>query len=78
MIDILLPPKPKELWNYREMAFDALKLGTKTVKNAPILERFSREPKLTEIPLLQLWHEDGGHFVTLAAGLYGKPDERQT
>ncbi len=65
MIDILLPPKPKELWDYREMAFDALKLGTKTVKNAPILERFSRQPKLTEIPLLQLWHEDGGHFVTL-------------
>ncbi len=65
MVEVLLPPKPKELWNYRQMAFDALKLGTKTVKNAPILERFSREPKLTEIPLLQLWHEDGGHFVTL-------------
>lgn len=65
MIDVLLPPKPKELWKYRQMGFDALKLGTKTVKNAPILERFSKEPKLTEIPLLQLWHEDGGHFVTL-------------
>lgn len=65
MVDILLPPKPKQLWNYRQMAFDALKLGTKEVKNAPILERFSKEPKLTEIPLLQLWHEDGGHFVTL-------------
>jgi len=65
MIDVLLPPKPKELWKYRQMAFDALKLGTKNVKNAPVLERFSREPKLTEIPLLQLWHEDGGHFVTL-------------
>ena len=65
MVDVLLPPKPKELWKFRQMAFDALKLGTKTVKNAPVLERFSREPKLTEIPLLQLWHEDGGHFVTL-------------
>lgn len=65
MVDILLPPKPKELWKYRQMGFDALKLGTKTVKNAPILERFSKEPKLTEVPLLQLWHEDGGHFVTL-------------
>ena len=65
MVDVLLPPKPKELWKYRQMGFDALKIGTKTVKNAPILERFSREPKLTEIPLLQLWHEDGGHFVTL-------------
>lgn len=65
MIDVLLPPKPKELWKYRQMAFDVLKLGTKEVRNAPILERFSKEPKLTEIPLLQLWHEDGGHFVTL-------------
>jgi len=65
MVDVLLPPKPKELWKYRQMGFDALKIGTKEVKNAPILERFSREPKLTEIPLLQLWHEDGGHFVTL-------------
>ncbi len=65
MVDVLLPPKPLELWNYRQMAFDALKFGTKNVKNAPVLERFSREPKLTEIPLLQLWHEDGGHFVTL-------------
>ncbi len=65
MVEVLLPPKPKELWKFRQMAFDALKLGTKTVKNAPILERFSKEPKLTEIPMLQLWHEDGGHFVTL-------------
>ncbi len=65
MVDVLLPPKPKELWKYRQMALDALKLGTKAVKNAPILERFSRDPKLTEIPMLQLWHEDGGHFVTL-------------
>ncbi len=65
MIDVLLPPKPTELWKYRQMGFDALKIGTKEVKNAPILERFSKEPKLTEIPLLQLWHEDGGHFVTL-------------
>lgn len=65
MIDILLPPKPKELWKFRQMGFDALKIGTKEVKSAPVLERFSREPKLTELPLLQLWHEDGGHFVTL-------------
>ncbi len=65
MVDVLLPPKPKELWQYRQMAFDALKIGMKDVKRAPILERFSKEPKLTEIPLLQLWHEDGGHFVTL-------------
>jgi UbiD family decarboxylase len=65
MIDILLPPKPKELWQYRDMAFTALKLGTKKVRNAPILEAKQTPTDLTKLPLLQLWHEDGGHFVTL-------------
>jgi 4-hydroxybenzoate decarboxylase subunit C len=65
MIDILLPPKPKELWQYRDMALTALKLGTKKVKNAPVLEARQSIVDLEKIPLLQLWHEDGGHFVTL-------------
>ena len=32
MVEVLLPPKPKELWKYRSMAFEALKLGTKKVQ----------------------------------------------
>ena len=65
MVDKLLPPKPRELWAYRSMAFDALKLGTKKVKKAPVLEATDKPANLNELPLLQLWHEDGGHFVTL-------------
>jgi UbiD family decarboxylase len=65
LIDKILPPNPRELWAYRSMAFDALKLGTKKVKNAPILEATDAPADLNELPLLQLWHEDGGHFVTL-------------
>ncbi len=38
MVEILLPPKPKELWNYKDLAFTALKLGTKKVRRAPILD----------------------------------------
>ena len=64
-VEALLPPKPKELWNYRDLAFTALKLGTKKVKRAPVLEVCDQPANLEEIPLLQLWHEDGGHFVTL-------------
>ncbi|MBK7708867.1 MAG: UbiD family decarboxylase [Acidobacteria bacterium] len=64
-IDVLLPPKPKELWKYRELAFSALKLGTKKVGRAPVLEAVQSPVDLEAIPLLQLWHEDGGHFVTL-------------
>jgi 4-hydroxybenzoate decarboxylase subunit C len=65
LVDKLLPPKPKELWAYRSMAFDAFKLGTKKVKKAPILEAADQPADLNQLPLLQLWHEDGGHFVTL-------------
>jgi 4-hydroxybenzoate decarboxylase subunit C len=65
MVEDLLPPKFGKLWGYRQMAFDALKLGTKQVSNAPVLEVIDKPANLEAIPLLQLWHEDGGHFVTL-------------
>ena len=65
MVEDLLPPKFGKLWGYRQMAFDALKLGTKQVSRAPILEVIDKPANLEAIPLLQLWHEDGGHFVTL-------------
>ncbi len=63
--EILLPPKPKKLWEYRDMAFSALKLGTRKVRNAPVLEAVENPANLEKLPLLQLWHEDGGHFITL-------------
>lgn len=65
MLDILMPPKPGKLWEYRDMAFTALKLGTKNVKKAPVLETRQPEVDLEKLPFLQLWHEDGGHFNTL-------------
>ncbi len=64
-VEVLLPPKPKELWNYRALAFSALKLGTKKVRRAPVLEVCEQPADLEKLPLLQLWHEDGGHFITL-------------
>jgi len=65
MVEVLLPPKPKDLWQFRDMAWTGLKLGTQNVSNAPVLERVQKPADLEKLPLLQLWHEDGGHFVTL-------------
>lgn len=65
MVEDLLPPKFGKLWGYRNMAFDALKLGTKSVSNAPILEACDKPANLDQIPLLTTWQEDGGAFVTL-------------
>lgn len=65
MVEVLLPPKPKELWKYRDLAKTALKLGTKLTKNAPVLEHRQTEVDLERLPFLQLWPDDGGHFNTL-------------
>lgn len=65
MVEILVPPKIGKLWGYRDIAFTGLKLGTKKVRNAPVLEVRQQKVDLNELPLLQLWHEDGGHFITL-------------
>ncbi len=65
MVEVLLPPKFGKLWGYRDMAITAARIGTKKVRNAPVLESRQSEVDLGAIPFLQLWHEDGGHFNTL-------------
>ncbi|MFN0279709.1 MAG: UbiD family decarboxylase [Pyrinomonadaceae bacterium] len=61
----LLPPKLNKLWEYRDLALSALKLGTKNTQTAPVLESRQASVDLEKLPFLQLWHEDGGHFNTL-------------
>lgn len=65
MVEVLLPPKPSKLWGYRDMAWTGLKLGVKKLSYGPITEGRLEPPDLEKVPLLQLWPEDGGHFVTL-------------
>jgi len=61
----LLPPKASELWGYRSLAFDFLKLGTRKVSRAPVAEVVDQPAQLNELPVLTTWHEDGGPFITL-------------
>jgi UbiD family decarboxylase len=63
MVKEALPPKPKILWQYRDVIFSAIKFGLRKSRKAPVLEVQQRD--LEKLPLLQLWHEDGGHFITL-------------
>lgn len=65
MTEALLPPSIRKLWFYRDVVLSALKLGTKRVRRAPVLDERQDEVDLAKLPLLQLWHEDGGHFMTL-------------
>ncbi len=60
-----LPPTPKKLWPFKHLAWQGLKIGFRRGKEGPIKDVLQRPPMLSELPLLKLWPEDGGHFVTL-------------
>lgn len=67
MVKEALPPKLSLLWQYRDVVFSALKFGLSRTKQskAPVLQVHQDPVDLEALPLLQLWHEDGGHFITL-------------
>jgi len=73
----LIPPKPKTLWQYRDLAFAALKFGTKQTGSAPVLEVRQPQVDLEQIPFIQLWHEDGGFFNTLGLVYTESPATRK-
>ena len=64
-VEHLIPPRPKALWRDRGLALSALKIGTKKVRSASVLEAQQHPVDLRAIPFLQLWPKDGGHFNTL-------------
>lgn len=63
--ETLLPPTFDKLWSIRGLLPQAMKIGTKKLKKAPILEKCMNPARLGELPMLTSWHSDGGAFVTL-------------
>ena len=61
----LMPPTLSKLWSFRDLGIAASKFGTTKVRNAPVTESRQVKVDIEKLPLLQLWHEDGGHFITL-------------
>jgi UbiD family decarboxylase len=73
----LIPPKPKKLWEFRDLAVAALKLGTKNIKSAPVTEVKQKAVDLEAIPFIQLWPEDGGFFNTLGLVYTESPEDKR-
>ncbi|MEN8264426.1 MAG: UbiD family decarboxylase [Nitrospirota bacterium] len=70
----LLPPDISKLWSGKGLLMQGLKIGTKKIKTAPILENLQQPPHLRELPMLTSWHSDGGPFVTLPLVYTEHPD----
>ncbi len=63
--ELLLPPRPRELWQHRRLATDLLRLGTKNTARAPVKQVVDQPAHLKDLPVLTTWQEDGGPFITL-------------
>ena len=61
----MLPPSLGKLWQHRDLVGALLKVGRKTLSRAPLLQHQDTPPRLSRLPLLRTWSEDGGPFVTL-------------
>jgi menaquinone biosynthesis decarboxylase len=73
----ILPPKPSALWQQRTLALEALKLGTRRVRRAPVAEVIDKPARLEELPVLTTWQEDGGPFFTLPLVYTEHPSTRK-
>lgn len=59
------PPKIQTLFQKRRDLFRLFKLGLKKKNSASVTECVMDPPDLHKLPLLKLWPDDGGHFITL-------------
>ncbi len=65
LVHELVPPTVGKLWEQRGLLGALLKVGLTARGLAPVKEVIDRPPKLSRLPLLRTWPEDGGPFVTL-------------
>jgi UbiD family decarboxylase len=74
MAETILPPTPAKLWNARDLAFAARKVGLRSRRSGPVAATVTSDVHLEELPVLTTWPEDGGPFVTLPLVLTRHPD----
>jgi UbiD family decarboxylase len=61
----MLPPSLGKVWAQRDLVGALLKVGRAFVRRPPLLACADTPPRLSRLPLLRTWAEDGGPFVTL-------------
>ncbi len=69
----LMPPKPSAIWNERATLLRATAMRKANVGNGPAGE-ITEAPDLSKLPILKLWPQDGGRFVTFPLVLTEDPE----
>jgi len=65
LAETILPPTLGKLWGARDLAFEAMKVGTRSRASGPVTEVVTGDVRLDRLPVLTTWPEDGGPTMTL-------------
>jgi UbiD family decarboxylase len=65
LAETILPPTAGKLWDARDVAWEARRVGTRRRASGPVTEIVTRDVRLDRLPVITCWPEDGGPFVTL-------------
>src|SRR5947209_6647941 len=76
LAETLLPPTPAKLWGARDLAREALRIGSSRRRSGPVTEVVTSDVHLDHLPVLTTWPEDGGPFLTLPLVYTEHPDGR--
>jgi UbiD family decarboxylase len=75
LAETILPPTPAKLWDARDVALAAARVGTRRRSDGPVTEVVTRDVRLDRLPALTCWPDDGGPFVTLPLVYTTHPDK---
>lgn len=73
----LFPFSLAKMWDARDLAGAALTVGMRRTSGGPVTEVIDTEPRLTDLPVLTSWPEDGGAFFTLPLVYTEHPDDKR-
>ncbi|HBL25661.1 MAG TPA: 4-hydroxybenzoate decarboxylase, partial [Acidobacteria bacterium] len=74
LAETLLPPTPGKLWGARDVAREALRIGTRRLPYGPVADVVTDDVRLDRLPVLTTWPHDGGPFITLPQVYSEDPD----
>jgi 4-hydroxybenzoate decarboxylase subunit C len=75
--ELILPPRPSELWRHRSLGLDLLRFGTRNTNRSPVTQVMDQPARLDQLPVLTTWDEDGGPFITLPLVYTENPTTRK-
>ena len=61
----LMPPTPAKLWGARGFLREGMRVGMRRGTRGAVLANAVSPPRLSALPMIKSWPEDGGHFLTL-------------